>query len=201
MDLNTIAGSGGEWMPVEQELIDKAKAGDRVALNEIVIQCWQPLYRFVSYKTGNPEDAQDLVQETFFRAFRALSSYTATDNRFSGWLNRIATNLITDNWRKKARSPVDIHISLNADNFPAKSDPAEEVVNEETRKALAEMLNELPDDQRRTVELRILAGLPVRDTALALKKSEAAVKMLQLRALKTLREKLLSRGVLTINEK
>ena len=93
-------------MPSEWDLIEKAKAGDRDALGEIVANCWQPLYRLISCKIGNPEEAQDIVQETFYRAFRSLSAYQKSDAHFSTWLGRIALNLITDMWRKKGRSPI-----------------------------------------------------------------------------------------------
>ena len=92
-------------MPTEQELIANAKTGDRDALNQIVAESWHPLYRFIAYKTGRPDDAQDLVQETFFRAFRSLSSYQTGEAKFGSWLGRIAANLITDRWRKQGRTP------------------------------------------------------------------------------------------------
>ncbi len=183
-------------MPSEWELIEKAKNGDSQALREIVTDCWQPLYRFVSAKTGNSEDAQDLVQETFFRAFRSLSSYHQTETRFSTWLGRIATNLITDMWRKNGRAPLIYPITEPQNELPGGEDPAEAVINSETKELLATLLNKLPTEQQQVIELRILAGLPVKDVAIAMNKSEAAVKMLQQRALKNLREMLLAQGAL-----
>lgn len=183
-------------MPSEWELIEKAKAGDRDALGEIVADCWQPLYRFISYKTGNADEAQDIVQETFFRAFRSLGSYQKSETRFLTWLGRIATNLITDEWRKKDRTPIMNDISMQQNILTNGEDPSEVVVNQETKEMLATLLTKLPDDQRRVIELRILAGLPVKDTAIAINRSEAAIKMLQQRALKNLREMLLDRGAL-----
>lgn len=187
---------GGERMPVEWELIEKAKTGDRTALNEIVAECWQPLFRFISYKIGSPEEAQDIAQETFYRAFRTLGAYQKTDALFSTWIGRIATNLITDIWRKKGRSPITNDISDHLNDLPGGENPVETVVNQETRETLAALLDELPDEQRQVIELRILAGLPVREAAVAMEKSEAAIKMLQQRALKNLRDKLQDRGAL-----
>ena len=186
---------GGVSMPSEWELLEKAKAGDRDALGEIVAECWQPLYRFISYKTGNLEEAQDLVQETFFRAFRSLASYQKTDTRFSTWLGRIATNLITDEWRKKGRTPLNSELGERQNELTGGEDPFDILVNQETKEMLAALLTKLPDEQRRVIELRILAGLPVKDTSIAMNKSEAAVKMLQQRALKNLREMMADRGV------
>ena len=183
-------------MPAEWELIEKAKTGDRNALNEIVAECWQPLYRFISYKIGSSEEAQDIAQETFYRAFRTLGAYQKTDALFSTWIGRIATNLITDIWRKKGRSPITNDISDHLNDLPGGENPVETLVNQETRETLITLLNELPDEQRWVIELRILAGVPVREAAVAMDKSEAAIKMLQQRALKNLRAKLQDRGAL-----
>ena len=185
-------------MPSEQELIVKAKSGDRDALTQIVSDCWHPLYRLISYKTGKPEEAQDIVQETFFRAFRSLSSYQVTETKFSTWLGRIAANLITDSWRKQGRTPVLHNLDETQTQYVGDSDPAEQVIQAETQKKLAALIEELPTEQRQVIEMRILAGLPLKEAASALNKSEAAVKMLQQRALKTLRAKMLEQGVLEL---
>ena len=181
-------------MPSEWELIEKAKAGDKTALGELVSDCWQPLYRFVSYKLGSADEAQDITQETFFRAFRSLASYQKTDSRFGTYLGRIASNLITDLWRKKGRTPIIHDISDQQELLSGGENPAETLVTLETKETLVALLAELPAEQRQVIEYRILAGLPVKEVAIALDKSEAAIKMLQQRALKTLREKLLAKG-------
>jgi RNA polymerase sigma-70 factor (ECF subfamily) len=179
----------------EAELIDRAQAGDRDALDEIVAECWQGVYRLISYKTHSPEDAKDIAQETFFRAFRSLPTYKRSETRFSTYLGRIAVNLVTDFWRKKGRSPNVTDISDYQNSLSDGLDPGDDAVRQETNSALAAALKELSDEQRQVIELRILAGLPVKDTAEAMKKSEAAVKMLQQRALKNLREILAEKGV------
>ena len=183
-------------MPSEQELIVKAKNGDHDALTQIVSDCWHPLYRFISYKTGKPEEAQDIVQETFFRAFRSLSSYQVTETKFSTWLGRIAANLITDAWRKQGRTPELRNLDEARNKSSGGSDPAEQVIQAETREKLAALIQELPPEQRQVIEMRILAGLSLKEAATAMNKSEAAVKMLQQRALKALRAKMLEQGVL-----
>ncbi len=184
-------------MPTEDELISKARTGDREALGELVTACWHPVYRLISYKTGSPEDAQEITQETFFRAFRSLSSYRQTETRFTTYLSRIALNLVTDFWRKKGRSPAVTDIMEHQNQLSANEpDPCNQLVEQEMRHSLSESMKELPEEQRQVVELRIIAGLPVRETATAMNKTEAAVKMLQQRALKNLRQNLLNRGAI-----
>ena len=185
---------GGERMSSEWELIEKAKGGDQAALGELVDECWQPLFRFIAQKLGNVDEAQDVVQETFYRAFRSLGSYKKTDSRFTTYLGRIATNLITDMWRKKGRSTVNIDFNDYQDRLAGGENPADSLIELEKKQALTAALTELPPDQRQVIEYRILAGLPVREVSIAMNKSEAAIKMLQQRALKNLREKLLAKG-------
>lgn len=181
-------------MPSEWDLIEKAKNGDKAALTELVSNCWQPLHRFIVHKMGSADEAQDVVQETFYRAFRSLSNYKKTDSRFTTYLGRIATNLITDMWRKKGRSPVNSDFVDSQGQLSDGKNPADLLVDQETKATLAATLAELPSEQRQVIEYRILAGLPVKEVAIALDKSEAAIKMLQQRALKNLREKLLAKG-------
>ena len=183
-------------MPTEPELIAKARTGDREALDELVAACWHPIYRLISYKTGSPDDAQEITQETFFRAFRSLSGYRQTDASFTTYLGRIAINLVTDFWRKKNRTPLTNDIMEHQHHLASGVDPGEQVIQQETRQSLLDALKELPDEHRQVIELRIIVGLSVRETATSMDKTEAAVKMLQQRALKNLRQKLLDRGAI-----
>jgi len=195
--LNEKMGKVGDGMPVdENELIVQAKTGDRAALNELVAQYWQPVYHFALYKTGNQQDAEEVTQETFIRAFRSLSNYQFTGAAFTTYLKRIAVNLITDFWRKKSRSPALTDIAEHPQLVADEEEPDVQLVSNEMRETIARVLQKLPAEQRQTVELRIIAGLPVRDTALAMGKSEAAVKMLQQRALKNLRTLLIDTGMM-----
>ena len=194
MHKGTIEVGGN--MPEEDILIGKAQAGDRDALSMLVSAYWHPVYRFVSYKTGSSEDAQELTQETFFRAFRSLPNFRKTDATFKTYLSHIALNLIRDFWRKKDRGPTLVDIADYQESGPQDDLPDIQAINLERREAIARVMQQLPGDQRQTVELRIIAGLPVRETAQAMGKSEAAIKMLQQRALKSLRVLLLNSGII-----
>jgi len=183
----------------ETVLLDSAKKGDQDALNALVSRHWHPLYRLAYAKTGSPEDAQELTQETFFRAFRALPTYRQTGAAFKTYLSHIANNLIVDFWRKKGRAPAISDLSEQQEPRSNEEPPDVQAINQEQRAAISRVLRELPPDQRQAVELRIMAGISVKETAVAMGKSEAAVKMLQQRALKNLRSLLLERGVVESN--
>lgn len=186
-------------MQEENQLIQKAQAGDRAALNAIVVEYWQPIYRFVTYKISSPEDAQELTQETFFRAFRSLSDYHKTTATFKTYLSRIALNLVRDYWRKQGRSPILVDIAECQEAGAEENQPDVQAIRTERSQSITAMLQELPTEQRRVIELRIITGLPVRETALAMGKSEAAVKMLQQRALKSLRTLFVKHGIVEID--
>lgn len=172
----------------EQQVITKAQSGDRDSLNALVSCYWQPIYRLVLYKMGNPEDAQELTQETFLKAFRSLSRYEFKEVPFKTYLGRIALNLVTDYWRKKGRTPPVIDIAeYQMPLVDTGLRPEEAALDHERQEEMSRLVRLLPDDQRRAVELRIIAGLSVKEAADMMGKTEAALKMLQQRALKSLR--------------
>ena len=182
----------------EKEWIAQARQGDREALNMLVSAYWQPVYRLVYYKTGHVEDAQELTQETFFRAFRALHRYQQGETSFQTYLGRIALNLVIDFWRKKGRSPQVIDIAEYQNPLVDEGiRPEEAVLAGERRQEIAGLIKLLPEEQRQAVEMRILAGLSVRDSARLMGKTEPALKMLQQRALKNLKKLFVERGIIT----
>ena len=183
-------------MQDEANLIEQAKTLDRDALNALISAFWQPVYRFVLYKISEPEEAKEITQETFLRVLRALPKYERTDASFQTYLNRIALNIITDAWRKKQRSPVLTDLADHPQLQSKEELPERQALRKEEQAMIAGVLRELPDDQRRTIEYRIIQGLSVKETAAALHKSEAAVKMLQQRALKNCRTLLIEQGLL-----
>lgn len=185
-------------MADENVLIAKAQSGDRESLNTLVERYWQPLYRFIYYKVGHTEDAQELTQETLLKAFRALANYKPTNATFKTYLGRIALNLITDFWRKKGRTPPVIDIAeYEQPLIDIAAQPDEAVVQSEHQQQMAELIRQLPDEQRQAVELRIMAGLSVREAATIMGKTEAALKMLQQRALKNLRKLCVEHGLIS----
>ncbi|SDE64802.1 RNA polymerase sigma factor [Sporomusa acidovorans] len=176
-------------MPIDENLmIARAQSGDRAALNELVVVYWPSIYRLALSKTGSPEDAQEIAQDTFVRALGALPRYQETSAAFKTYLSRIALNLITDYYRKRGRNPQMVDIAeYNLPLIATGTQPDEAVLDSERRGEVNRLLGLLPEEQRRVIELRILQGVAVADVARILGKSGAAVKMLQQRALKRLK--------------
>lgn len=184
-------------MADEQSLLLKAQGGDREALNILLGTYWQPIYRMVCYKVGNSDDAQEITQETFLRAFRSLDKYKDIGASFKTYLGRIALNLITDFWRKRGRAPQIVDIAEYQEPLADSAErPEESALNSEFQEEIATLVSSLPDEQRQAVELRIIAGLSVKDAAEIMGKTEPALKMLQQRALKNLRKMCIERGIM-----
>ena len=173
----------------ERQLIAAAQGGDKFALNELLTQHWQPIVQFIAYKVGSQQDGQDIAQETFLRAFRALPRYEERNATFRTYLGRIALNLIADHWRKLGRTPQTVDVADYRGLLEDSSYQPEEVaVKRERQREVAVALAQLPQEQRKVVELRLLSGLSVQETAVKMIKTEAAIKMLQQRALANLRK-------------
>ena len=176
-------------MTDEQILLVKAKDGEREALDALITCYWQPIYRLIYSKIRHEDDAKELTQDTFMKAFRALPRYQIMDVSFKSYLGRIAINLVTDFWRKKGRAPQSVNISDYQQSLVDKQEnPEEYTLRLEGQEEIGKLVESLPAEQRQAVTLRVILGLSLRDTALQMNKSEPAIKMLQQRALKKLRE-------------
>src|SRR4029434_5863102 len=89
----------------DEELVDRSRTGDTESFNQLVRRWERPIFALAYRTLGREEDARDVTQETFLRAFRALPGFKG-DAKFSSWLYRIALNLCRDWIRKDRRTPV-----------------------------------------------------------------------------------------------
>jgi len=105
--------------PDERKLVKQAKAGDMGAYDELVKLYQERIYATIYHMTANHEDANDLTQETFIKAFQALKSFKG-DSSFFTWVYRIAVNK-TINFLKQRKNKT--HLSLNDLDFNAEHDP------------------------------------------------------------------------------
>src|SRR5258706_14975531 len=89
----------------DEELVARSIGGDSESFNELVLRWERPIYSLAYRTIGREEDARDVCQETFLRAFRALPAFRG-QAKFSSWLYRIALNLCRDWMRRERRAPV-----------------------------------------------------------------------------------------------
>lgn len=105
--------------PDDQALVERAKNNDSAAYDQLIRRYQERIYALVYHMTSNHEDANDLVQETFIKAYNALKSFKG-DSSFYTWVYRIAVNK-TINFLKQRKNKV--HMSLNDLDFNAEHDP------------------------------------------------------------------------------
>lgn len=169
------------------ELIAQAQEGRTEAFGRIFDHFSQPIFRFIRAKVQGKEQAEDLLQETFIKAWRGLPTYRPQGGSFSGWLYRIALNTVTDHYRKAARSVQTVEIMENVD-VPATENQEQLLDSSLDAELLRGFLEKLPEKYRLVLELRFISDLSIKETAEILKKSELAIRVLQHRALKKLRQ-------------
>lgn len=147
-------------------LLVRARAGDKEAFGELV-RTYQGRVFAVAYGIlGNTADAQDVAQEAFFRAYRALGSLRA-DAAFSRWLLRITTNL-SINYKKKGASCTAVPLDNAAEPVSRAETPEEYAQRRETLGRLAAALAELTAEHRAVLALREIEGLSYEEIAMTL---------------------------------
>jgi RNA polymerase sigma-70 factor (ECF subfamily) len=176
-------------------LVTAARDGDRAAFDELVKATYAESYTLALRLTGNEEDARDVVQEAYIRAFRGLQRFRG-DAQFSTWMYRITANCATTHLGKRTKhrhEDLDDHEGV-ADERPA-SDPQAQADASALRDRLSIALEALPPKLRQVVVLRDIYDLPHEAIAAELGISETAAKVRLHRARKKLREDLFPRRV------
>ena len=181
----------------ESVLVAEAKAGNYAAFEELVNRYEKKIYRLGLNVTGNPEDAEDMLQETFLKAFEHLQDFRE-DSRFYTWIVRIAINQGLMKLRKRRSSKeVQMEDTSNDDGEVIPRDfadwrpnPEEELERTELEGILQDAARLLPMTFRTVFFLRDVEGLSTEETAELLNLSEGAVKARLFRARLRLREEL-----------
>jgi len=156
----------------EREIIDKARAGDRAAQEELVREHYGYVMGYLIKLTLDRELAQDLTQETFVRALRALPTWRG-EAKLGSWLIAIAHNLFRDYARGRAK-----RVNLPIDDLPlsdAGAGAAQMELGVQAREAI-EMLASLPPDRREMVVLRYYYGYTSKEIAQMLHVPEGTVR-------------------------
>ena len=166
-------------------LVELARKGDSEAFGQLYDHYHGSVYRFLYYRVGSVQLAEDLTAETFFRALRSMSSFRWQGKDFGAWLMTIARNLTTDHFkagRTRLESTTEDMSTLDS----TAEGPENAVLASLTNEALLEALSELPTEQRECLVMRFLQGLSIAETADVLGRSAGAVKQLQLRGVRNL---------------
>jgi RNA polymerase sigma-70 factor (ECF subfamily) len=140
------------------------------------------VYAYVARRVGNRTEAEDLTAEVFHHALANLGRFEWRGVPFAAWLYRIAGNAIADQWRKSAREQ----------GRPEEVDPPteDEFADAERRAILFAIVQKLPLEQRRVVEMRFVEGRTAEEIGKQMKKTAGAIRQLQFRALENLRARI-----------
>ena len=166
-------------------LVDLAKGGDSEAFGQLYDHYVSGVFRFVYYRVGSQQLAEDLTSETFVRGLRAIQRFNWQGKDFGAWLTTIARNLIADHF-KSSRARLEIVSETIPEGKVIVPSPEQEVLALISNEMLFEAVNGLPSEQRDCILMRFIQGLSIAQTAAALGRSEGAIKQLQLRAVRSL---------------
>ena len=183
----------------DEELVARSVGGDLDSFNQLVLRWERPIYALAYRVIGREEDARDVAQETFLRAFRALGGFKG-QAKFSSWLYRITLNLCRDWIRKERRTPVsqapegvDI-IELAGEATPGET--IEQLVGrKELGRAVSKAMAMLPEEQRTAIILKEYHGLTFQEIADMLDCPLSTVKTRLYQGLSVVRKQLESAGV------
>ena len=153
----------------DEELVALSMGGDVESFNQLVLRWERPIYALAYRVIGREEDARDVVQETFLRAFRGIGNFRG-QAKFSSWVYRIALNLCRDWIRRERRAPilptpegVDV-VELAAEQGPAES-IEDLVARNDISKVVAELMTRLPEEQRTAIILKEYHGMTFQEIA------------------------------------
>lgn len=182
----------------DKHILARARRGELDAFEELVRQYEKRVYAVALRSSGSPEDAADITQEVFLRAWRSIESFRG-DSGFSTWLFRITMNLCVDHARHKNAQPQTQPLVVGEEDAErpipdTAPTPEEHLENSELGRELAAALDEVSEEHRRIVLLRDVSGLSYTEIAEVLEISEGTVKSRLSRARIALRTILQKRG-------
>ena len=170
------------------ELVKHAKHDEEDAISRLCTYTYAHIYAFLYYRVARPEDAEDLTSEVVLKIIRALKKQRGN---FHAWMYRIARNRLVDFYRQRA---VRGEVSMN-DVAPKEVSKDDDFIRHiMTKEKLRKGLEQLTEEQRQVIVLKFIEGYANREIASIVGKSVGAVKVLQFRALRALRNYFARRG-------
>lgn len=180
----------------EKKWLKRAAAGDADAFEKLVVHYQTPIYNLCLRLTGNAQDAADMTQESFLKAWRSLESFHG-DAAFSTWLYRLASNCCMDLLRsRKRKAALSLRLTqedgeeLTVDVPDSAPSPEEALLQKETHELLWEAMSALEPQQRQILTLRVINGLSYDEIAQVLSLKTGTVKSRIARARMDLKKKI-----------
>src|SRR4029079_2305114 len=153
----------------DEELVARSRTGDTESFNQLILRWERPIYALAYRVIGREEEARDVCQEAFLRAFRALPGFKG-QAKFSSWLYRITLNLCRDWIRRQRRAPVSqMPEDTDVLEMAAARGPVESIQDLVARRELSAVVEEamalLPDEQRTAIILKEYHGMTFQEIA------------------------------------
>ena len=185
---STMHGSPSQdQVDIIEKLVQSAKKGDALSFGKLYDLFYTKIFRYVAYKVGNREDAEDITAEVFIRMLKSINSFSFQGHPFSSWLFRIAKNMVVDHFRKNSRrktAPLETAGSIQE----TESLEIDYQLDLDIKMSnISKSIKTLTDLQQEVISLRFAGGLSIKETASAVGRKENAVKALQHSAIKKLR--------------
>lgn len=181
----------------DRELVRLAKKGDTDAFGKLMLEYQNKIYRLARRMTETDEDAEDVLQEAFIKAFKSLAGFKGK-SKFSTWLYRITVNLALMKLRRRKIDAVSLDEPMVTEEGAVQREiedeavgPLEELIESESMEVLDAAIEELPQAYRAVFVLRHVEGLSTEETARIVGISVPAVKSRLHRTRLLLREKLI----------
>ncbi|HZW82939.1 MAG TPA: sigma-70 family RNA polymerase sigma factor [Candidatus Deferrimicrobium sp.] len=177
----------------DEDLAFNVVQGDKQAFAELVKRYEKPIFALAYRMVGNPEDAKDVAQEAFLKAYRAMATFKE-NSRFSPWLYAIANNLCIDFLRRKGRNNLSLDEALpegGERQIPGGIEPSKAYEQLETKVLVQKVLNKLPEKYKNVLILRHMQDLSYEEIAQTLGISVSLVKTHLFRAREALRQQLI----------
>jgi RNA polymerase sigma-70 factor (ECF subfamily) len=167
----------------EASLVEQAINGNVDAFGKLYSLHLDSIFRYIYFRIGDGEDAEDLTEQVFLKAWEALPRYQNQGSPLTSWLYKIAHNTVIDYYRFNKNTPVSVEQIITEEINPDEKSTLQEVIEREEAEVLVEAILRLAEEQQQVIILRFIEGLNHREVAEVLGKNEGACRMIQYRAL------------------
>lgn len=167
------------------KLIARARQGDATAFGRLYDLYVDRVYAYTRSRVGSVQDAEDLTEVAFMKAWEAMASYDDRGLPFTAWLFRIVRNAVIDRHRKSERQPESVDL-VAAANVPSADAVEDQVLCRLDGETIRAAMRDLTDEQSAVLAMRFIWDMSLREVADAMGKTEGAVKALQHRAVRAL---------------
>ena len=173
-------------LETEKQQISEAKKGNKEAFGALYDHYLPQIYRFILFKVNRKAEAEDIAHEVFLSAWKNMPNYRQKGFPFSSWLYQIARNAVIDFYRtSKNHVQIELVSEENLQNIPSSSEELNLALEMEKVK---KCISKLRPDYQDLILMRFLEEMPNNEIALILNKSEGAIRLMQYRAIKDLKE-------------